>query len=74
MKTALLGGHVDIAPLSISEALPYLKAKTLKALGVMGSKPIKGFPELFPFRRKTRFRHGGSYRRFLDGPQGDFRR
>jgi len=52
MKTGLLGGHVDIAPLSISEALPYLKAKTLKALGVMGSKPIKGFPEIIPFEKQ----------------------
>ena len=52
MKTGLLGGHVDVAPLSISEALPYLKAKTLKALGVMGSKPIEGFPEIVPFEKQ----------------------
>jgi tripartite-type tricarboxylate transporter receptor subunit TctC len=52
MKTALLGGHVEIAPLSISEALPYIKAKTMKALGVMGSKPIEGFPDIVPFDRQ----------------------
>jgi tripartite-type tricarboxylate transporter receptor subunit TctC len=52
MKTALLGGHVDIAPLSISEALPYIKAKTVKALGVMGPNPIEGFPEIVPFEKQ----------------------
>lgn len=52
MKTALLGGHVDIAPLSISEALPYIKAKTMKALGVMGTKPVEGFPEIIPFAKQ----------------------
>jgi tripartite-type tricarboxylate transporter receptor subunit TctC len=52
MKTGLLGGHIEIAPLSISEALPYIKAKTLKALGVMGSKPIEGFPDIVPFDKQ----------------------
>jgi tripartite-type tricarboxylate transporter receptor subunit TctC len=52
MKTALLGGHIDIAPLSISEALPYIKAKTMKALGVMGTKPVEGFPEIIPFAKQ----------------------
>jgi tripartite-type tricarboxylate transporter receptor subunit TctC len=43
---------VEIAPLSISEALPYIKAKTLKALGVMGPKPIAGFPDIVPFEKQ----------------------
>lgn len=43
MKTALLGGHIDIAPLGIAEALPYVKTKQMKILGLTGSK---GHPEV----------------------------
>jgi tripartite-type tricarboxylate transporter receptor subunit TctC len=44
MKTALLGGHIDVAPLGVSEAMQYVKANKLKALGVTGSRGIERFP------------------------------
>lgn len=43
MKTGLLGGHIDIAPLGIAEALPYVKTNQMKILGLTGSK---GHPQV----------------------------
>jgi tripartite-type tricarboxylate transporter receptor subunit TctC len=45
MKTGLLGGHIDVAPLGIAESLPYVKAKQMKNLCLTGSK---GHPEVPP--------------------------
>jgi tripartite-type tricarboxylate transporter receptor subunit TctC len=44
MKVALLGGHIDVAPLGIAEAMPYVKSKTMKPLGLTGSKGHEGIP------------------------------
>jgi tripartite-type tricarboxylate transporter receptor subunit TctC len=44
MKTGLLGGHIDIAPLGIAEALPYIKTKQMKILGLTGSKGHREVP------------------------------
>ena len=44
MKTGLLGGHIDIAPLGIAEALPYVKSKQMKILGLTGSKGHREVP------------------------------
>lgn len=52
MKTALLGGHIDVAPLGVSEAMQYVKAKRLKALGVTGSRDIEGFPDIIPCEKQ----------------------
>jgi tripartite-type tricarboxylate transporter receptor subunit TctC len=52
MKTALLGGHIDVAPLGVSEAMQYVKANRLKALGVTGSKGVERFPEIIPCEKQ----------------------
>ena len=45
-KVALLGGHVDAAPLVASEAGPFIKSKQLKALGIMDSKRMADLPDI----------------------------
>ena len=45
-KVALLGGHVDAAPLVASEAGRFTKSKQLKALGVMASKRLPDLPDI----------------------------
>jgi putative tricarboxylic transport membrane protein len=42
----LLGGQVDLAPISAIVAQPLVKAGTLKAYAVIGSKRFSGLPEL----------------------------
>jgi putative tricarboxylic transport membrane protein len=44
--TALLGGHVDVAALDISEIAGQLEAGKVRMLGVMSEKRLKGFPNL----------------------------
>ena len=45
-KVALLGGHVDAAPLVASEAGPFTKTKQVKALCVMDSKRMPDLPDI----------------------------
>ena len=45
-KVALLGGHVDAAPLVASEAGPFIKTKQVKALCVMDSKRMPDLPDI----------------------------
>ena len=45
-KVALLGGHVDAAPLVASEAGPFTKTKQIKALCVMDSKRMPDLPDI----------------------------
>lgn len=45
-KVALLGGHVDAAPLVASEAGPFTKSKQIKALCVMDSKRMPDLPDI----------------------------
>lgn len=45
-KVALLGGHVDAAPLVASEAGPFTKTKQVKALCLMDSKRMPDLPDI----------------------------
>ena len=45
-KVALLGGHVDAAPLVASEAGRFTKSKQIKALCVMDSKRMPDLPDI----------------------------
>ena len=45
-KVALLGGHVDVAPLVASEAGRYTKSKQLKALCIMDTKRMPDLPNI----------------------------
>ena len=45
-KVALLGGHVDVAPLTASEAGPLVSSGQVKALGVMDTKRFAELPDI----------------------------
>jgi tripartite-type tricarboxylate transporter receptor subunit TctC len=45
-KVALLGGHVDAAPLVASEAGPFTKSKQVKALCIMDTKRMSDLPDI----------------------------
>ena len=52
MVTDIIGGQVDFGVVAINVAQPYLKAGTLRAVGVMGARRIPSLAEVPTFREQ----------------------
>lgn len=44
--TALLGGHIDIFPTTVSGSIEHFRAGRLKILAVLSDEPVKGYEQL----------------------------
>ncbi|WP_119292042.1 Bug family tripartite tricarboxylate transporter substrate binding protein [Azohydromonas sediminis] len=56
VTTDVLGGHVDLALVGLSTALPHVRAARMHGLGLSSAAPVPGVPELAPLARQDPFR------------------